>query len=879
MNMISTGAFLTEMDASNKQPTVAEKFAAVWEKKNAKAARAGGVSLMALSLAACGGSSSTTTTTTPAADPEPTTPVVPADPDPVAMKTTADKVFGTDLNDTFTATVAATGSTLTSGDVIADSSSTDSDALNITSTSATVDTGLATIVGIEKTTVTFDTFGTATVDAEGVKDGHLTVVQSQEGANGNATVNGKVGSIEISGGSGVSGTLTVDNITAGSSVVVNAGSAATVTTTTAGAKGSMTIKGGADTTTATAVADTIDVTVTKAASTVNLTGVTASKGAATVSIGESATIVNNATAMNTIDISSSFAATATKTATATLTTTAPVKSINLSGANDIVLAGNESLFDGKTITDGSTAKTTLHLTTVNTSDLSKASVDVIKIDNPAGATTLSVNDNATIEIAEDIAGGALTIDADDDVTDTATTYLKGTLNLNLNADDIDGNSITIDNSGASDDGFDTVNLTVSKAQDATGLNLIAGTAAVTATGAKDLKLQATSTMKSLDAGEMSGAVTVVFDNTNDIATVTTGSGKDTITNSTTAIAAATKAVINTGAGNDTLTMLTAANATIDGGTGYDKVNLVGDISKLKMSNVEELATTGNVTSALTSQISGTSLVMSGANTFTFGTAASNFDTDTIDLSSLQINNLGQITVNVGNGLSTAKFTTDTGVTILGSTAGDVLTGTGNADTINGNGGADDITGGAKADTLNGGEGADEILAAGGDTIVLTETTSAADNVIFAAITAGSAAGTAAGTFSGFNVVTGFATTVDDLVFDAGNAFNGDTVDTDIIGNAAGNVQVVKSTAATTDSKDLTMDTYTNVDKVVDFLNDGGYTDPNTGTADVSAVVVTFDDFSVVYAINNNTTDAIIASEVTLVTTVDEVLVSGDILIT
>jgi hypothetical protein len=33
------------MDASNKQPTLAEKFAAVWEKKNAKAARAGGVSL------------------------------------------------------------------------------------------------------------------------------------------------------------------------------------------------------------------------------------------------------------------------------------------------------------------------------------------------------------------------------------------------------------------------------------------------------------------------------------------------------------------------------------------------------------------------------------------------------------------------------------------------------------------------------------------------------------------------------------------------------------------------------------------------------------------------------------------------------------------
>ena len=59
MNMISTGSFLTEMDASSKQETLAEKFAAVWEKKNAKAARVGGVSLMALSLAACGSSDDT----------------------------------------------------------------------------------------------------------------------------------------------------------------------------------------------------------------------------------------------------------------------------------------------------------------------------------------------------------------------------------------------------------------------------------------------------------------------------------------------------------------------------------------------------------------------------------------------------------------------------------------------------------------------------------------------------------------------------------------------------------------------------------------------------------------------------------------------------
>jgi hypothetical protein len=60
MNMISTGAFLTEMDASDKQQnSLVNKLVSAWEKKNSKTARAGGVSLMALSLAACGSSDDT----------------------------------------------------------------------------------------------------------------------------------------------------------------------------------------------------------------------------------------------------------------------------------------------------------------------------------------------------------------------------------------------------------------------------------------------------------------------------------------------------------------------------------------------------------------------------------------------------------------------------------------------------------------------------------------------------------------------------------------------------------------------------------------------------------------------------------------------------
>jgi Ca2+-binding RTX toxin-like protein len=61
MNMISTGSFRTEANASTKQEELMKVLTAAWEKKNSKAARTGGVSLMALSLAACGGSSEDTT--------------------------------------------------------------------------------------------------------------------------------------------------------------------------------------------------------------------------------------------------------------------------------------------------------------------------------------------------------------------------------------------------------------------------------------------------------------------------------------------------------------------------------------------------------------------------------------------------------------------------------------------------------------------------------------------------------------------------------------------------------------------------------------------------------------------------------------------------
>jgi hypothetical protein len=104
------------MDASDKQETMVTKLVKAWEKKNAKVARAGGVSLMALSLAACGGSSSTTTTTT---DNTTTT--------PAAAGTTTGLTSNTDIVTLGSGddTVMASGTSLGSDDVISDTGGTD----------------------------------------------------------------------------------------------------------------------------------------------------------------------------------------------------------------------------------------------------------------------------------------------------------------------------------------------------------------------------------------------------------------------------------------------------------------------------------------------------------------------------------------------------------------------------------------------------------------------------------------------------------------------------------------------------------------------------------------------------------------------------------
>ena len=89
------------------------KLVKAWESKNAKnAAKAGGISMMALSLAACGGSSTTTAVTPVVEDPV----VVAPTSQVVAATTGVDTVAGGEAADTFNAGLSAANMTLGSLD-------------------------------------------------------------------------------------------------------------------------------------------------------------------------------------------------------------------------------------------------------------------------------------------------------------------------------------------------------------------------------------------------------------------------------------------------------------------------------------------------------------------------------------------------------------------------------------------------------------------------------------------------------------------------------------------------------------------------------------------------------------------------------------------
>jgi hypothetical protein len=541
MNMISTGAFQSEMNASNNQPTLAEKFAAVWEKKNAKAARAGGVSLMALSLAACGSDSTTTTATDTATTTTTTTTVTTGgtfDLTPlVDIASSTQALTGSLANDfRFTdgnETISGMTATMANTDTLLDPSSTDADVLNVTVTGATT----ITTSNIETVNISF-----AVADQTFTGANIATTAYNVSGS-----VAGKIATPASTASINLDGYTRVVELDA------------LVLTGTAAAGSAETIS-------------------------VSLSGATHGSTAASQSgVALDATGNDNLEFLNIASNGS-----AANTFTLSVIDSETVGKVVTSGAQDLTIRFAEALLDGKTI-DGtaSTGEVNLSMATaggITTNAANWSGVDNIvyrDTDATAGAATLnSVVAGTNIEVANSVTTLTVTTQS------AAYNAQAASASLELNGSSATaGVTVTTYNAqNASTLNLASVGLASSTAATAANTisNLDGDFTAITITGdtsvaITDLDIEAVQTATTattaravvVDASAMTGNAflsTTASADTKVSYTITGTLNADTL------VANASGASLTGGAGNDTLTGGAGAD-TITGGAGTDHIDV------------------------------------------------------------------------------------------------------------------------------------------------------------------------------------------------------------------------------------------------------------------------------------------------------------------
>jgi len=607
MNMISTGAFLNEMDASNKQPTVAEKFAAVWEKKNAKAARAGGVSLMALSLAACGSSSTTTTTTT--SDTTTTT----VTPTTTALTVGVDSVTGTSGDDTITGARVDDVITLNAADVIDGGAGTD------TLTARTVN-GLATssISNVENFTVTETgtggdaiVFTTATANyITGVS--HITNLASSNNLTftrvselAELTVNNVTTTTTLQFAdsvlSGAADTMTLNLIGAGAAVTVGTATDADgdYETLVINASGSASDMGagnglGADATTVTVNASAaLDLGSTAAFNKVTTFNAAASTAGVTAVFEDFDSGDTNGTAITTTKTLTGGAGADSFDISAMEVADVGVMTVSMGAGNDTVTA-NAAVAGDITINGGDGSDTlvvTAALTATTAANISNFEVLSLNGDVAQNLALLSGNtltnvildgDGAQTNAADSVT--TLTVRAAHDGVSSFARLIDGSANsLNIVVDEATTSATSMT---ASDE--ETITITANNAYTLstglTGADLV--TLNITGDSTVDLSAVAAAKLATIDASGLTAAAQLIMSSTTSTANMTvtgntaasgytgllniaTGTGDDTITGTVNAD------TINGGAGSDTINAGGGADQ-ITGGAGADTINLGSD---------------------------------------------------------------------------------------------------------------------------------------------------------------------------------------------------------------------------------------------------------------------------------------------------------------
>jgi hypothetical protein len=630
-------------------------------------------------------------------------------------------------SDTINATTSGLlGSAGTNSDVIVDSSSSDTDILNATVTSAAL---APTMSKIEVVNISGQ-FAATGLD--------LTNVTATKTLNlSNAIVNGTA-------------TVAAAKISAAEKIVAgaNVGTLNITADATAGTGGSLTVDAGS----ATAVAFTAAAATDTVALTVN--GDIAVTGGAAI---ETATI--NATRASVVTLD------------------AIGTSLAVTGVGDVTVKTAIANLDAETVTKSMTSGAVTVNATGNAAaslDFSKIAANTIKLSGTIGANTITVASGQVVSLDVDAGNAASTITAaaatagSNTVTVNTKTGQTGlvftqikTVNLVSAATQVAGLDATYAVVDASTNnvtlaGTNDVKVTLGTAKnfDASGLNgylhylqaAAADTTVKGGTGGNIIVLEGTTHTNSYTG--QNGGDTVTVKTTTGSGTVVTGSGNDAITVSglttgtvsltlgdgvntvTNSAITATTGVLNvvSGSGIDTVTSNALTTGTLAGslGAGNDTVSATGLTSgalSVDLGDGDDSVTVGGVTTGIVNITGG-----NGTDTLKAATATT-FAAATLSLNGVEkilLTNAGSMTFSAaqmtgktftlqGSGTSSDHYKvtegTNAGATIdlsglvLDATLANSIAGV----SITGGNGVDAITGTAGADTINGGTGADSII--------------------------------------------------------------------------------------------------------------------------------------------------------------------------
>jgi len=760
-------------DSSAAELNATSKLVKAWESKNAKnAAKAGGISMMALSLAACGGSSTTTTTATDTTTTETTTPVT--TPASVSLSldaaTAGDDLVGGAGDDTFT---AASSARFQSADVLTGGAGTDTLTAKI---SGTITPSLEEIEVLN-----LDTTAAASIDGASISSDATTVNVS--GGNTLTYLSHDAEVFTVSeAGTGLTVTDTgTDAATDSISVTLNAGKLGTITVgdkqTTdyetvnviIGGDGSATLVEADSGTNSESFADAGDKIVVTGSGdyTLNIAGALLGEHATSATDG---TIdASGHTGVLTVDVTLAAAVISAKKWDGVdviklgVETNADILD-NVASGTEVIIDGESAAGDKLTVKTDSTASNDTLKVTLNEA-VAGVGIDVTTLTTD-GFETLTINSTGTdtaAAVVKNVVDNIAGLTTDPNLILTGDKHLTSTgveaTFTNIDVTNTAGVDITVASGGALNflGGSGNDRLELDTVADLTATDVIDGgdgtdtlafsqiPAAVSAaqlgyiSNIEVIEFEASNTLTaavSLDVSTEAGLNTVKFNGdlvVDDGATNTynlTVKGVDGLT-------VETGVVTNTGTGNSPvmafiLDVKDASNAgtnntvnynLMDAGTG-DIVNAGFQIDNVENLNINMLGDgdaddedTTTITLIDGAQL--TSLTVTSVNTGV--DAAGVLDgSDDLIITAVETTLLGTLDASALTGdldFTDQSAFISTGATIKGGSAVDTIDAGAGADSIFGNKGADVLDGKAGNDAIDGGAGNDGITGgAGADTL-------------------------------------------------------------------------------------------------------------------------------------------------------------------